>query len=529
MDAMLPTNTQWRLLDAPSVSRYLAKADYSYGHRQCCRMLAATQSITDVFLTGNAFLPQCTHCVDARSAIDTYCAVDTAPTSWTRRLDAIPPSGVRDSVGAVSIVSCYNSSTDHESVCMGVRLQAPGATAAPVLIRQPLGFACESMVYIDLVIYRLRSYSAFPAAAGPIMSPSAFKGLHDVRGCHEVLATSVHPLVHVDPTITNLDETTFKPNPSPLSASGLALYIVVYTRPPRHGTRLSPSPYMSRCRDSDNMASYSNRAMIGRLLYLGVHLYGPGATDSPVLVRTISVPNLHIDGTASTARVDMVYKHTTEYWRLLCNPSSKTQRSQGARLRLNVYYSALLVPALSVVGYAHPPARHTHPPIPRDMLRCQVFDSGLTDYRCIAGYHSGDAVYGLEVISLRFCFLSGILVPQPGAVSISRQAELPLTHVDAFNQLKGAAACAAGSHHCSRLPSGVESSHANCLNVSVESGCSRLLARSSLHVSRGVDYRFHFRFAAINSFKRALTAVNFGLIVVSRREVGFADFECISS
>ncbi|KAF9016020.1 hypothetical protein BDZ89DRAFT_1141780 [Hymenopellis radicata] len=53
MDAMLPTNTQWRLLDMPSVSRYLAKVDSSHGHRQCWRMFAATQSITDVFLNGD--------------------------------------------------------------------------------------------------------------------------------------------------------------------------------------------------------------------------------------------------------------------------------------------------------------------------------------------------------------------------------------------------------------------------------------------------------------------------------------------
>ncbi|KAF8992581.1 hypothetical protein BDZ89DRAFT_122961 [Hymenopellis radicata] len=37
--------------------------------------------------------------VDAWTAFRTYCPVNTAVTSWMRRLDTIPPSGVRNSMG----------------------------------------------------------------------------------------------------------------------------------------------------------------------------------------------------------------------------------------------------------------------------------------------------------------------------------------------------------------------------------------------------------------------------------------------
>ncbi|KAF9016005.1 hypothetical protein BDZ89DRAFT_417988 [Hymenopellis radicata] len=62
------------------------------------------------------------------------------------------------------MASCCNCSMTR------VHLRDLEPSATPVLIRQSLGFACATMVYIDLLLCRLQFYFVFPTAAGPILS-----------------------------------------------------------------------------------------------------------------------------------------------------------------------------------------------------------------------------------------------------------------------------------------------------------------------------------------------------------------------
>ncbi|KAF9048108.1 hypothetical protein BDZ89DRAFT_1033437 [Hymenopellis radicata] len=93
------------------------------------------------------------------------------------------------------------------------------------------------------------------------------------------------------------------------------------------------------------MASYSNRAMIGALLYLGVHAQSPGATASPVLIRTIYVPNLHVDGLTGTAS-------TTRYSSGLGAMSVGAAGRQHAGSRLTLLFEGLYATHVSYKVWA---------------------------------------------------------------------------------------------------------------------------------------------------------------------------------